>query len=68
MIDFVGCVDQTCDEDLNLNISMDYIHKWTIKRTYHQGIIDFQTLSSGSQRHQMSFLMVGKTWIHVSYD
>ncbi len=48
--------------------SIDCIHKWSIKGTSHQGIIDFQTLPNVSQRHYLCpFQWWGKTWSHVSY-
>jgi hypothetical protein len=61
MTKFVGCVDQTCDENFSLNIFQQIAFtSEPSKEIYHQGIIDFQTLPSGSQRHQVSSSMVGK--------
>ncbi len=55
----IGCVNQTSDEDFGY-FSTNCIHKWPIKGTCHQEIIDFQMLPSGYQRHQMSPSMVEK--------
>jgi uncharacterized membrane protein len=69
MTECIGCVNQTSDEDSKLDIFKQiYVHKWAIKGTCHQGIIDIQTLPSGSQKHQISSSMVGKTWSYVSYN
>jgi hypothetical protein len=54
-------IDQVVDEDSNLDIFEMVVNISKLMKELTNGVLNVQAISSGYQRHQMSFLMVGET-------
>ncbi len=53
-------------ENYNLDIFEMAVNISKLTKELTNGVLNVQAISSGHQRHQMSFLMVGETWDHGS--
>jgi hypothetical protein len=54
-------IDQVVDEDCNLDIFAMVVNISKLVKELTNGVLNVQAISSGYQRHQMTFSMVGET-------
>jgi hypothetical protein len=54
-------IDEVGDEDCNLDIFEMVVNISKLMKELTNGVLNVQVISSGYQRHQMTFSMVGET-------